>query len=115
MPDEQRPDSNPPQRRGGMPGDGAGRREEPGKTGVHPFSEADAAMPMRTGGEWGRSDHEEDSGPDTSPPEGGTEVAATRPDTPSDVVPSEIDEVTTEDHGSADRPADEGDARRTGG
>ncbi|MDP8905393.1 MAG: hypothetical protein M3N29_08785 [Chloroflexota bacterium] len=44
------------QGRGGMPGDGAGRREETGKSGVHPLSgaEADADMPARTPAEWGQ-------------------------------------------------------------
>jgi hypothetical protein len=114
MTDEQRANDNEPQHRGGMPGDGAGRREEPGQTGVHPFSEADAGMPMRTGGEWGRADHEETGGSEISPPEGGTEVAAARPDTPSEVIPSEIDEETAEDQGPTDSLTDEGDTRQTG-
>jgi len=45
--------------RGGMPGDGAGRREEPGDTGVYPFSEApadEADAPVRTGAEWGQGE-----------------------------------------------------------
>jgi hypothetical protein len=52
-------------KRGGMPGDGAGRRDEiGGTTGVHPFSETDTAeaagMPIRTGAEWGHGDRGED-------------------------------------------------------
>jgi hypothetical protein len=48
-------------KRGGMPGDGAGRRDEiGGTTGVHPFSETDSAeaadMPIRTGAEWGQGE-----------------------------------------------------------
>jgi hypothetical protein len=45
--------------RGGMPGDGAGRREEiGGKTGVYPFSEApsDLDAPVRTEAEFGQGD-----------------------------------------------------------
>ena len=48
-------------KRGGMPGDGAGRRDViGGTTGVHPFSETDSAeaagMPIRTGAEWGQGE-----------------------------------------------------------
>jgi hypothetical protein len=45
--------------RAGMPGDGAGRRDEiGGKTGVYPFSEApaDVDAPVRTGAEFGQGD-----------------------------------------------------------
>jgi len=50
-----------PSKRGGMPGDGAGRRDEiGGTTGVHLFSETDTAeaadMPIRTGAEWGQGE-----------------------------------------------------------
>ena len=44
----------------GMPGDGAGRRDEiGGKTGVYPFNEAPADLadaPVRTGAEWGQGE-----------------------------------------------------------
>ncbi len=45
--------------RAGMPGDGAGRRDEiGGKSGVYPFSEAppDLDAPVRTGAEFGQGD-----------------------------------------------------------
>jgi hypothetical protein len=78
MTDEQRtreePDRTPdgePQHRGGMPGDGVGRREEPGETGVHPFSESTGDMPMRTAGGWGRSGYEESGGSEVNPEAGG--------------------------------------------
>jgi hypothetical protein len=73
MTDEQRTGRDPgagqqgkQEHRGGMPGDGVGRREEPGETGVHPFSDARPDMPMRTPGEWGRSDDEQGGGSETS-------------------------------------------------
>jgi hypothetical protein len=48
-----------PEHRGGMPGDGAGRRDEiGGKTGVYPFTDAppDLDAPIRTGAEFGQGD-----------------------------------------------------------
>ncbi|MFL5679954.1 MAG: hypothetical protein ACJ77B_05075 [Chloroflexota bacterium] len=45
--------------RAGMPGDGAGRRDEVGgQSGVHLFTDPDAPenAPVRTGAEWGQSD-----------------------------------------------------------
>lgn len=41
---------------GGMPGDGVGRREVVGGSGVHPFSAATGHEhdPIRTGAEWGQ-------------------------------------------------------------
>jgi hypothetical protein len=67
-----------PSKRGGMPGDGAGRRDViGGTTGVHPFSETDTAeaadMPIRTGAEWGQGDrgaagYEDAGSSEMSPP-----------------------------------------------
>jgi hypothetical protein len=54
--------------RGGMPGDGAGRRDEPGVSGVHPASAGwpEDAMPMRSTADWGHGDRapegDEDAG-----------------------------------------------------
>jgi hypothetical protein len=74
MTDEQRtreePERTPddePKHRGGMPGDGVGRREEPGETGVHPFSESTGDMLMRAAGGWGRSEYEESGSSEISP------------------------------------------------
>ena len=46
------------QQSGGMPGDGVGRREEPGRTGVHPASAGwpEKDMEIRREGEWGQGD-----------------------------------------------------------
>jgi hypothetical protein len=43
---------------GGMPGDGAGRREEPGRTGVHPASAGwpEGSMELIREGEWGQGE-----------------------------------------------------------
>ena len=57
----------------GMPGDGAGRRDDiGGKTGVYPFSEAppDLDAPIRTGAEWGQGERGPDGYTDAGTSEG---------------------------------------------
>jgi hypothetical protein len=52
--------SGPTEHTPGMPGDGAGRRDQiGGKTGVYPFNDAPADLgdaPVRTGAEWGQGE-----------------------------------------------------------
>jgi hypothetical protein len=73
----------------GMPGDGAGRREDPGRTGVHPASAGwpEGEMEIVREGEWGQGerglggyeDHGESelSLPPSAPPaEGGRDVGS---------------------------------------
>ncbi len=74
------PTANQPQRDSGMPGGGAGRREEPGRTGVYPLSAsqgADEDAPVVSEGAFGQGDRgtagAQDSGDSESlilPPEG---------------------------------------------
>jgi hypothetical protein len=76
-----------PAKRGGMPGDGAGRRDEiGGSTGVHLFSETGAAeaadMPIRTGAEWGQGErgpagYDDAGSSELSPPPEDEEVPPT--------------------------------------
>jgi hypothetical protein len=51
----------PPVEQGGMPGGGAGRRDEPGRSGVYPFESSDVPedASVLVSGAWGRSDYEE--------------------------------------------------------
>src|SRR2546421_8552402 len=65
--------------RAGMPGDGAGRRDEiGGKTGVYPFSEAppDLDAPVRTGAEFGQGDRGPEGYNDAGTSEGSPAAAA---------------------------------------
>jgi hypothetical protein len=52
--------TGPTEHEPGMPGDGAGRRDEiGGKTGVYPFNDAPSDLgdaPVRTGAEWGQGE-----------------------------------------------------------
>ena len=65
--------------RGGMPGDGAGRRDEiGGKSGVYPFSEAppDLDAPVRTGAEFGQGDRGPEGYDDAGTSEGSPAATA---------------------------------------
>lgn len=65
--------------RAGMPGDGAGRREEiGGKTGVYPFSEApsDLDAPVRTEAEFGQGDRGPEGYDDAGTSEGSPAATA---------------------------------------
>jgi hypothetical protein len=84
------PESNEgdPSKRGGMPGDGAGRRDEiGGSTGVHLFSETEAAeaadMPIRTSAEWGQGER----GPAGYDDAGSSELS--RPPEDEEIPPNE--------------------------
>jgi hypothetical protein len=83
--EQRRPDLNEPHKtepqpanRGGMPGDGAGRREDPGETAVYPFSaapESEEDAPVRTAAEWGQglagpAGHEDSGTSEVIPPGG---------------------------------------------
>jgi hypothetical protein len=67
--EEEQPQEPEEQRESGMPGGGAGRRDEPGKSGVYPASQAEGASPdapLRGQAEWGQGERgaagSEDSG-----------------------------------------------------
>jgi hypothetical protein len=65
--------------RGGMPGDGAGRRDViGGKSGVYPFSDAppDLDAPIRTGAEFGQGDRGPEGYKDAGTSEGSPAATA---------------------------------------
>jgi hypothetical protein len=72
-------ESAPTEHRAGMPGDGAGRRDDiGGKTGVYPFSDAppDIDAPVRTGAEFGQGDRGAEGYKDAGTSEGSPAATA---------------------------------------
>jgi hypothetical protein len=73
-------DSDKTEKRTGMPGDGAGRRDEiGGKSGVYPFTDAPPGLddaPVRRGAEWGQGERGPDGYYDAGTSEGSPAATA---------------------------------------